>query len=313
MDNIIKNGLNDIYSDFDDLNDIISNKSKPIDLGSSKKSRYNSDSSDNSDMSDSSGDVSSDYSGSYGYSEDDEYSDVESVYSNASNASSVLVTTLGQDAKFADAYRNNQHQNFITDAQKKRDCIRNVVNNLETVKHQTVYNLEKEQEEDMKLHYIADIKIYMNMLEEDGRDINIDIPDINSTYKEVKQVHRILQRMTDHQRYCSFANEFIIFGANCLEYIFDGKKEYFGYKPDLTDWSVTVQSKLPRMKADTTKIVSNFVQGNNIHPLFRIGLELVPSAITHSKVRASQYGESDMYTNSRTSGNAINSLNNSYY
>jgi len=315
IDKAMKEGLEDLYSNFQEMEDLFSNKSDSVISNSEDEysdEENSEDYSSDEDGSDFDSDNESDEEDDFD--SDNDNFDNESVYSSMSNRSSVIVKTMGQDNQFSNAYSNNldPRTNFITEEQKKRECITSVINNLDTVKNRAVIDLQKEQEEDLKLSYLADIKIFMQSLEDDGKEIKIKMPDTNSSFKEVKQIHKILQRMVDHQRYCSFANEFILFGANCLEFIFDGEKEYFGYKPDLTDWSCTVQSKLPRMKVDTTKIVSDFVQDYNIHPLLRIGMELVPSAISHSRLRASQHDEEDIHSQPIIN-NAMNQMNHGYY
>jgi hypothetical protein len=107
----------------------------------------------------------------------------------------------------------------------------------------------------------------------------------------------MLRHKNDHARYCSFAEEFLIFGAYALEELFDGKRKWFGrYQPDLTGWHNHVNVKIKRMQHDTSKIVSEVMQDYNIGSGARLLLELVPSMILYSKMRKQQHGEPGLFS-----------------
>jgi hypothetical protein len=103
----------------------------------------------------------------------------------------------------------------------------------------------------------------------------------------------------DRTRYCSFAEEFVLFGAVALEELFDGKRTWFGhYQPDLTDWHNQVNVKLRRMRHDTSTLVSGVMNDYNIGPGARILLELVPNMFLHSRNRKRQAGASSLFSDS---------------
>ena len=70
-----------------------------------------------------------------------------------------------------------------------------------------------------------------------------------------------------------------------MESVFDGEREVFGSKIDLTGYSDTVKVKLRRMRYDTSTFVSNMMKGYNIGSGWRIVLELIPSLFLYSRDR----------------------------
>jgi hypothetical protein len=155
------------------------------------------------------------------------------------------------------------------------------------------FNAEKSIEEDNKLIMVEQIDELWKVLEEDGVDMRIMTrPSRSSTYKEIEDIYRILLVKSDRRRYGSFAEELILGGAQLLEGAFNGKREYFGYRPDLTGWQDTVKVRLRRMRFETSKIVGDVFTNLEIGPWSRLALELIPSAFLHMNMRSRQFGES---------------------
>ncbi len=153
--------------------------------------------------------------------------------------------------------------------------------------------LETEKKEDMKHAMLAEIDLLIETLADEDMDLS-RVPTVNrmSDYGEIETTLRMLRRKNDHARYCSFADEFILFGANAMEELFDGKRTWFGrYSPDLTGWSRHVNVKLKRMKHDTGQIVSDITQDYNVSPGMRLLLELLPNMLLYSKMRKQQHGQ----------------------
>ncbi len=160
------------------------------------------------------------------------------------------------------------------------------------------FSFENEKREDNKMAMLADIDSLMSSLSEDNTDLSrIPRVDRNSSFEEVESVLKMLRHKNDHTRYCSFAEEFLIFGAYALEELFDGKRKWFGrYQPDLTGWHNHVNVKIKRMQHDTSKIVSEVMQDYNIGSGARLLLELIPSMILYSKMRKQQHGEPGLFS-----------------
>lgn len=159
------------------------------------------------------------------------------------------------------------------------------------------FSFEKEKREDMKCAMLAEIDSLMSSLAEEDTDLTrIPRVDRNSPYEEVESVLKMLRHKNDHTRYCSFAEEFLLFGAYALEELFDGERTWFGrYRPDLTGWHNHVNVKTKRMRHDTGQLVSGVMQDYNIGPGARVLLELVPSMVLYSKMRKKQHSQPGLF------------------
>jgi hypothetical protein len=160
------------------------------------------------------------------------------------------------------------------------------------------FSFEKEKREDVKCAMLAEIDSLMGSLVEEDIDLTrIPRVDRNSSYDEVEAVLKMLRHKNDHTRYCSFAEEFLLFGAYGLEELFDGKRMWFGrYQPDLTGWHNHVNIKLRRMRHDTGQLVSGVMQDYNIGPGARVLLELLPNMVLYSKMRAQQHHQPGIFS-----------------
>jgi hypothetical protein len=154
-------------------------------------------------------------------------------------------------------------------------------------------NVEREHEEETKTMILEDIDELLQELEDDDVDTsNIPQVDQDSPLADVKNVQKILRMKYDRRRYTTFGTEFILAGVHGLEYLFDGKRKWGPYQPDLTNWHNTVRTKLRRMRYETSMIVSDVMHQYNVGPITRVMLELVPSAFLHSRMRKDQHGKS---------------------
>jgi hypothetical protein len=179
--------------------------------------------------------------------------------------------------------RDNQLRN-MTQEEQKQNKIHQVLHDID--ENEMEFNIEKEKEEDDKASLLEQIDMLKITLEDDGIDVS-GVPTINkqSTMKEVQDIYKILRLKNDRNRYCSFAEELILAGSHGIEYMFDGKKDWLGRKPDLTGWSDTVKVKLRRMRYETSTFVQEVMQEYNMSAGTRLALELLPSMFLYSRSR----------------------------
>ncbi len=162
----------------------------------------------------------------------------------------------------------------------------------------TSFSFEREKKEDMKCQMLEEIDSLIFSLQEEDADLSrIPKVDRNSTFEEVEMVLKMLRHKNDRSRYCSFAEEFLMFGAYGLEELFNGERTWFGrYKPDLRGYHTQVNIKLRRMRHDTSTVVGEIMKGYDIGAGARILLELVPNMILYSKMRAQQHNEPGLHS-----------------
>lgn len=151
------------------------------------------------------------------------------------------------------------------------------------------YDLDQENREDMKLRLLEKIDNLKEELEDDG--INLDkIPsvDFSSKLEEIENTAKLLMLKATRNRYSNMGEEFILAISNGLEILCNGKREFFGVRPDLTNCTDIVKVKLRRVKNETSQIVADVVEKYEIPPLFTVLIELVPALFLHSQRRSRQ-------------------------
>ena len=174
-----------------------------------------------------------------------------------------------------------------TNEQRKYDKFKNVMNDMGV--KPVNYSLEAEKKEDMKSSMLEEIDFLREELIEYGYAIErIGSVTYDSPYEIIESTLRLLRHKMDRVTYCEFAESFILMGAYGLEDIFDGKKSWFGYSPDLTGWPDSVNLKLRRMRLTTSQVVSQMVYDYGVSPTVRLALELIPSAVLHSRMRKNE-------------------------
>jgi hypothetical protein len=156
------------------------------------------------------------------------------------------------------------------------------------------YNLDAEKMRDKKDMLLGQIDLLRQSLEDEGRK-TVDIITVsnNNTFDEVESVYKQLRYRNDHVRYCSVANEFAQTFAYGLEWAFDGEKSYFGLQPDMSGWDATLNIKMRHLSYETSSMVSDSMKSYNLGNFWRLLLELVPSAVLHSKMRKNKKGNKD--------------------
>lgn len=173
----------------------------------------------------------------------------------------------------------------MTNEERKQNHVNQVLSNMDRIDDEE-YFIQQEDDEDEMAKIMEQIDLLHNHLESVGVDLS-KIPEVNSgtSKKEAKSILRILQLKNDRSRYSDFFDESILALAYGLEGIFNGQREIFGSKIDLTGYSDTVKVKLHKMKYDTSNFVSTVMQGYNISSGWRIALELIPSLFFYSRDR----------------------------
>lgn len=172
--------------------------------------------------------------------------------------------------------------------QRQIDYVLNKMDGGDTMS--SSFEVEREKEE--KIRMLDAIDAIRGEMKYEKIDIS-GIPPVTmeNNISEIENSLKVLKYKYDRKRYSSLAEDVIMAGAYGAEYVFDGKRKFGPYSPDLTDWHETVRVKLRRMRYETSSIVSNIMNEYQIGPVWRILLELVPSAFLHSRVRSSRKDE----------------------
>jgi hypothetical protein len=144
--------------------------------------------------------------------------------------------------------------------------------------------LSAEHENDEKLSLIEEINDLVSVFKEAGEDISsIRIPSIDDPIEIIRGTLHSLIIRNDRKRYGSLADDCIMLIATSVAQIFNGDREWFGFKPDLSGWPQHLRPKLRRMRHDTAQVTGSLLNNYHFGVGGRILLELVPSMITYAR------------------------------
>jgi len=219
----------------------------------------------------------------------DDESDDENTFSFSNNP-----PRLNTEQRMPTPMRSSSNpDNMRTEEQRRKEITNGVVDEID----ENSFSLEKEKEEDLKSTMLEEIDELREILTDEGVDISrIEVVTRDDSFSKVNDVMKSLRYKNDSCRYRTMAEEFILFGANGLEEIFDGKRVWFNrYKPDLSGWSTQLNSKLRRMRTDTSRVVGGVMRDYDLGPGLRILLELVPNAFMYSRSKKRQSETPSIY------------------
>lgn len=194
----------------------------------------------------------------------------------------------GGSGEKSKSFIEDDQLNFMTNEQKKQNYVDEALHDIENeVDESLEFDIDKEKDEDDKNQMLEQIDMLRDTLEDDGINLStVPIVTKNNSLADITNIYKILRLKSDRNRYCSFAEELILAGAYGFEYFFDGKKDYFGRKPDLVGWSSTVRIKLRRCRFQTSTLVKDMMQNYNMGPGLQLFLELIPSMFLYSRAKS---------------------------
>lgn len=196
------------------------------------------------------------------------------------------------------ARKKGDFESSVTREQARRQSFNSVVAQDSTFSSTLEHGINSEDE---KADMLADIELLLSALEADGVDtttLQSSRPNQTSHISAVQSYCRALQKKVDRQRGSAIVEEMVIFGTSLLEDLFDGKNEWFGYKPDLTGYSNTARTKMRRLRPESSVLASSVLQSGSMGPGMRMMLELIPSMVLHTRSRRQQHGEAGLFDDS---------------
>lgn len=169
----------------------------------------------------------------------------------------------------------------VTLEQKRHAQITQVLGNPEIAT-----NFQSDMDIKTKSYYMEQIGRLKQSLKAQYQNID-DIHPVtySSSIDDIKIVYDILHKKNRQARYVNIGRELLTSFAHLVESAFDGKREYFGMKPDLTGWSDTVRVKARNLDYELSSMVDDMMGSSNMSNAAVLGLELVPSAIVYSRSR----------------------------
>lgn len=208
--------------------------------------------------------------------------DVMSEYDDILNFSNTNIVSK--------SYENDNLAYKLTQEQTNQKIVDKVLNySNDSGNNDFNFNIDDENREDLKLTLLEKIDNLIEELEDDGVNLNrIPKVDHSSELDKIEYVAKLLMLKVNRNRYSNMGEELLLTAAGALEILCDGKREFFGIKPNLVGYPDVVKVKLRRVKNETSQIVSNVVEKYEISPFMTLLIELVPSLFLHSKRRSNQ-------------------------
>jgi hypothetical protein len=199
----------------------------------------------------------------------------------------------------------------MTLEQKKQNYVNEALCDIEDLDNDLELDIDAEREDDDKIALLEQIDQLRDSLDDDNVNLsNVKIVTKENSISDIKNIYKILMLKNDRNRYCSFAEEAILSAAFGIEYLFDGKKEWFGRKPDLVGWSSTVKIKLRRCRFQTSSLIKEMMSSYNMGPAWQLALEVIPSLFLYSRNKRISNNDS---ISSASYDDAISSLNEQNY
>lgn len=234
-----------------------------------------------------------------------------SVCSKCSRRSTHLHKENKQDATYKAPVTMQQH--VSTNEHENKMKVMSVFDDMRKTRTAD-FSMDMERTRDNKTNKIEQISNIVSTLDEEGMDISsIKIPSIDAPIEEIDSVLSLVSMKLNRTRYSSIFEELVIGGAEFMESKLNGTVAIppFGWKPDYTGYSNTVNVKLHRMRCETSQIVGNAVEGMGLSSTSRILLELLPSLLLYPKTNAKHKKSADSYMNIRNKiNNDWDALNN---
>lgn len=164
-----------------------------------------------------------------------------------------------------------------------------------------------EQVMNVKLAKLEQILQLKQVLEDENFDLDRSLTSltINDSMEQIDTTLYILKNKTNRIRYSSMAKEVILGLAEVVESVFDGSTEipFLNWTPNYTGLKASLNTKLSRCQVETSTIVGEIVEKNNIPPWGKLALELGPSVLLFPIVNSNKRtGGSGLY-------NAISDIN----
>lgn len=200
---------------------------------------------------------------------------------------------------------------YHTEEQKKQSHINNVMSKLTGEMSSGpggVFTIEDERRNDWRVNALADIEDLKQVLEDEGEDLSrVPLTNDSSPDELIISVRNTLRYKNNRKQDSSLFEQVATSLAHGAEDIFNGEREFFGCKPDLTDWHHSVVRKLRRRRYETAEFVSAVMSEYGVSGGYRLALELFLDAFLHHKSRTAM--DSNTFSKIVSSKNAIDAMN----
>lgn len=176
----------------------------------------------------------------------------------------------------------NQHQ---THEQRNSAIISGALGGLQ----KEAFSLQKVRDDEKKYNMLSNIEQLKTALTSYKVDLSkVKNLTTDDSLEDIENLYKSLLFKLDSIRYTETGMNVLTLGVYFLEWLFDGKKKYFGTKPNLSGWHSTAAVKMQRVSYPISQGVSKIMNGYDYGDSVRVALELLPSAFIHMKSMADE-------------------------
>lgn len=195
-----------------------------------------------------------------------------------------VVTPAAKEPKWRDAQLAR-----YTEEERRQSQIDRALDDMDT-QQESRNLLDQEDEEDELARIMEQADMLREYLRSQNPKLVERVPEIqpDTPMRDARIILKTLQRKNDSLRSVDMFEEGMLSIAYGVEQIFDGKREIFGFKIDLTGWSDTLKVKLKRMRYHTGAFIKEIMHDYDINHGWYIVLEILPSMLLYTKDRRTQ-------------------------
>ena len=176
-------------------------------------------------------------------------------------------------------YKDEQRQ-AIEYAHEKRKHVNDVMNSFNEEDQSDFIELEKKAEEDNKYIWLDEIDLLKESIKGYGVKLeHIPEVDVHNTPEDIYNVYQLLLYKYNSVSNWGMVEEMIEMGADAVEWLFDGKRDIFGSRPNADGFKRNTKLKLRKLRYKSAKSISNTVSKSSSSLATVLAWDLIPSLL----------------------------------
>ena len=210
----------------------------------------------------------------------------------------------------SDMYKNKYSNNM---QQQNTDIVKSYINSTldDGTNDNVISNAYEDELENKKIDLMDKISELRNILIK--KQISIDnVPDITreSSYQEIVYAYKLLQVKNNRNLNINFTNDIIKIGTTLLEKICDGKKSYFGIKPNLVGYTKVVQYQLRDLNIESEQISGEIFNRQSTSPALKIAAAIIPGMFYYATSRSGMATDTNEHIKKNNIDEAMSEIQN---
>lgn len=188
----------------------------------------------------------------------------------------------------------DEQQQVIENAIEKRKRVNDVMSAFNEEDQSDFIELEKKAEEDNKYIWLDEIDLLKESIKGYGAKLeHIPEVDVDSTPEDIYNVYQLLLYKYNSVSNWGMVEEMIEMGAEAVEWVFNGKRDMFGSKPNADGFKRNTKLKLRKLRYKSAKSISNSVSKQSSGLMATLAWDLIPALFVQIRANSKQYDDED--------------------